>query len=81
MGQPGRGTEQVELNDRVKVWEVMTPALFSVHLDTPARTVVESMLALNVRRVFVVDGAGHLVGVVSAFEVLRHLGRPTGRAD
>jgi CBS domain-containing protein len=37
---------------------------------------VEKMLALNVRRLFVVDDAGVLVGVVSAFDVLRGLGRP-----
>jgi CBS domain-containing protein len=29
------------------------------------------MLRLNVRRLFVVDDAGVLVGVVSAFDVLR----------
>jgi CBS domain-containing protein len=33
------------------------------------------MLGLNVRRFFVVDDAGVLVGVVSAFDVLRELGR------
>jgi CBS domain-containing protein len=59
----------------------MTPAVFSVGLDTPARTVVESMLALDVRRVFAVDECGVLVGVVSAFDVLRHLGRPAGLVD
>jgi CBS domain-containing protein len=54
----------------------MTPVVFGVHADTPAAKVVEKMLALNVRRLFVVDDAGVLVGVVSAFDVLRGLGRP-----
>jgi CBS domain-containing protein len=54
----------------------MTPAVFCVHADTPAANVVGRMLALNVRRLFVVDDAGVLVGVVSAFDVLRGLGGP-----
>jgi CBS domain-containing protein len=54
----------------------MTPAVFCVHTDTPAAKVVDKMLALNVRRLFVVDDDGVLVGVVSAFDVLRGLGGP-----
>jgi CBS domain-containing protein len=54
----------------------MTPVVFCVHPDDPAAEVVEKMLALNVRRLFVVDDAGVLVGVVSAFDMLRGLGRP-----
>jgi CBS domain-containing protein len=54
----------------------MTPTVFCVHADTPAEKLVENMLALNVRRLFVVDDAGVLVGVVSAFDVLRGLGQP-----
>lgn len=55
------------------VGDVMTPAVFCVSVDTPAAKVVEKLLALNVRRLFVVDDAGVLVGVVSAFDVLRGL--------
>jgi CBS domain-containing protein len=54
----------------------MTPAVFCVHADTPSAKVVDKMLALNVRRLFVVDDEGVLVGVVSAFDVLRALDRP-----
>jgi CBS domain-containing protein len=36
--------------------------------------VVEDMLGLKVHRLFVVDGNGILVGVISALDVLRHLG-------
>jgi CBS domain-containing protein len=57
----------------VPVAELMTPAVFSVAPDTPARRVVEEMLALHVHRMFVVDDGGFLVGVVSAMDVLRHL--------
>jgi CBS domain-containing protein len=53
----------------------MTPVVFCVHPDDPAAEVVEKMQALNVRRLFVVDDAGVLVGVVSAFDVLRDLAR------
>jgi CBS domain-containing protein len=68
------------------VSDVMTPAVFCVRPETPAAKVVEKMLALKVRRLFVVDGDGVLTGVISAFDVLRKLrrwgtngkGRPVG---
>jgi CBS domain-containing protein len=59
------------------VCDVMTPVVFCVAPDTPAAKVVEKMLALGVRRLFVVDTVGILVGVVSAVDVLRKL-RPWG---
>jgi CBS domain-containing protein len=52
----------------------MTPAVFSVPPETPVGKVVEEMLALKVHHLFVVDGDGVLVGVISALDVLRHLG-------
>jgi CBS domain-containing protein len=55
------------------VAELMTPAVFSVAPDAPARRVIEEMLALHVHRMFVVDDGGFLVGVVSAMDVLRNL--------
>jgi CBS domain-containing protein len=57
----------------VTVAELMTPAVFSVAPETPARRVIEEMLALHVHRMFVVDDDGFLVGVISAMDVLRHL--------
>ena len=71
-----RGDGGAEPGDRAPVRDVMTPVVFCVHADTPAVKVVDKMLALNVRRLFVVDDEGVLVGVVSAFDVLRGLGRP-----
>jgi CBS domain-containing protein len=55
------------------VRELMTPAVFSVTPSTPAGIVIEQLLALNVHRLFVIDAAGVLVGVISATDVLWHL--------
>ena len=60
--------------DRATVRDVMTPAIFGVAPDTPAAEVVREMVALKVHRLFVVDSAGVLVGVISALDILRHLG-------
>ena len=64
----------VENVDRTRVRDIMTPVVFSVSPATPVHTVVEEMLALKVHRLFVVGGDGVLVGVISALDVLRHLG-------
>lgn len=71
-GEPLPGFE-VEDVDRTTVNDVMTPALFSVAPDTPAAKVVSEMLGLHVHRLFVVDEAGVLVGVISTMDVLKHL--------
>lgn len=60
---------------RVPVQTLMTPTVFCVHPDAPAWEVVGMMVDLGVRRLFVVDDSGVLVGVISALDVLRHLGR------
>jgi CBS domain-containing protein len=59
--------------DRTPVYSVMTPAVFCVRPDMPAAEVIETMVGLGVRRVFVVDEGGVLTGVVSALDVLRKL--------
>jgi len=51
---------------------LMTPAVFSVAPETPPVKVAENMVRLNVHRLFVVDRAGVLVGVISALDLLRH---------
>ena len=51
--------------DRTTVSGVMTPVVFSVTPESSARKVVEELLALRVHRLFVVDRAGVLIGVVS----------------
>ena len=57
--------------DESRVRDLMTPAVFTVLPDATAAEVVEQLVALNVHRLFVVDGSGLLVGVVSAFDVLQ----------
>ena len=64
---------QIEKVDDTLVRDLMTPAVFAVGPNTPARSVVEQMCELNVHRLFVVDGNGLLVGVISALDVMRHL--------
>jgi CBS domain-containing protein len=60
--------------DRTRVRDLMTPAVFSVLPTTPAARVVRDMVALKVHQMYVVDNDGVLVGVISALDVLRHLG-------
>jgi CBS-domain-containing membrane protein len=59
--------------DETPVTEFMTPAVFSVRPDTPARSVVEQLLALNVHHLFVADPAGVIIGVISPVDVLKKL--------
>jgi CBS-domain-containing membrane protein len=59
--------------DDTPVTEFMTPAVFSVRPETPARSVVEQLLALNVHHLFVADSAGVIVGVISPVDVLKKL--------
>jgi CBS domain-containing protein len=64
---------QVEKADCVRVRDIMTPVVFAVTPEAPARKVVEDMLRLKVHRLFVVGGDGVLVGVISTLDVLQHL--------
>lgn len=73
---PGPGETGAQPADQERVRDVMTPAVFSVALEAPAARVVEQLVALKVHRLFVVDEGGALVGVISAFDVLRHLRLP-----
>jgi CBS-domain-containing membrane protein len=59
--------------DDTLVTEFMTPAVFSVRPDTPARSVVEQLLALNVHHLFVADESGVIVGIISPVDVLKKL--------
>lgn len=59
--------------DRTRVRDIMTPTVFAVVPETPAREVVSRMQALMVHRLFVMDDRGVLVGVISALDVLRHI--------
>lgn len=59
--------------DCTEVRDIMTPTVISVGSEDTALVVVAEMLALKVHRVFVIDPYGILVGVISTFDVLRHL--------
>jgi len=74
----GEGFE-VECVDATRVGDLMTPAVFAVAPETPVAQVIEEMLSLKVHRIFVVDEAGVLVGVISALDVLRRLASDTSR--
>ena len=71
---PSRWDEfQFEKVDATLVRDLMTPAVFCVAQGRTAREVVEQMRELNVHRLFVVDGDGVLIGVISAMDIVRHL--------
>jgi CBS-domain-containing membrane protein len=74
VGERLREGFQVVDVDRTQVRDIMTPAVFSLPPETWAAKVVEQLLALKVHRLFVVDHAGVLLGVISTFDILRHLG-------
>ncbi len=63
----------IEVADPAAVAEIMTPAVFTVPLDAPAREVVRRMRELKVHHLFVVDSDLALVGVISPLDVIRHL--------
>jgi CBS domain-containing protein len=55
------------------VREIMTATVVSVRTDDPAWEAVAKMTAFKIHRVFVVDRSGVLLGVISAFDVIRKL--------
>ena len=59
--------------DRTTVAEITNPALEIVHEHDPSREVIEKLLRQRLRRVYVVNDEGELIGVVSTADVLRHL--------
>ena len=63
----------IEVTDPTTVAEIMTPAVFTVPLEAPARDVVKRMRELKVHHLFVVDSDLALVGVISPLDVMRHL--------
>ncbi|MGH7169918.1 MAG: CBS domain-containing protein [Gemmataceae bacterium] len=63
----------IEVADPTTVGEIMTPAIFTVALNTPAREVVRRMLELKIHHLFVSDRELALVGVISPLDVMRRL--------
>jgi len=64
---------EVEITDSTRAVDLMTPVVFSVGAHTSLHKVVEQMVDLRIHRLFVVDGNGVLIGVVSALDILRRL--------
>jgi CBS-domain-containing membrane protein len=64
-----------EPGEELTVPEIMTPVVFCVRTNAPIASVVEKMIALEVRCLFVTDADGVLVGTISVFDILRHLTR------
>jgi CBS domain-containing protein len=64
----------IEIVDRTAVEEIMTPAVFTVGVDTPAAVAVRQMLDLGVHHLFVADDDGVLIGVISSCDIIRRLG-------
>jgi CBS domain-containing protein len=73
-GEPVRRGFQVEHVDQIRVRDIMTPVVFSVGPNTGAQEVIREMLDLRVHQLFVVDGHGVLVGIISALDVIRRIG-------
>jgi predicted transcriptional regulator len=68
-----RPVELTAESQAATVADLMTPAVFSVAPDAHVSRVVSDMVGLRVHRLFVVDDAGVLVGVITAMDVLKHL--------
>ena len=69
----GDASGRFAIADPTTVAEIMTPVVFSVTPDTPARKAIEDMVDMKVHRLFVVDKGGALVGVISPLDVLRYI--------
>jgi CBS-domain-containing membrane protein len=63
----------------LKVMQIMTPVVFCVPVDAPIETIVQKVLALELRCLFVTDEHGVLVGVISIFNLLKSITEPAGR--
>jgi CBS-domain-containing membrane protein len=66
----------LSLTESTTVTKIMTPAILAVEPETPAVEVVAQMLAFKVHRLFVRDTSGVLIGIISAFDVVRKLRKP-----
>lgn len=64
-----------EPGDELTVSEIMTPVVFGVRMNASIASIVEKMIALEVRCLFVTDDDGVLVGTIRVFDVLRQLTR------
>lgn len=66
--EPGRAT----------VASIMSPMVFALSQDAPIARAAALMAYEGIHRIIVVDGSGHLIGVVSSLDVARWLGHAAG---
>lgn len=59
--------------DTTPVTSVMTPAVYTIRVESPVRSVIEQLLETGVHHLFVVDPSGIVVGVISPIDILRKL--------
>jgi CBS domain-containing protein len=64
---------QEENVDPTTIRDIMTPVVFTVAPTTPAGLVIEQMVERDVHRLFVVNYAGILTGVITTFDILKRL--------
>ncbi len=62
-------------DDAPEMRKVMTATVVSIPVEAAAWEAVAKMAAFKVHRLFAVDAGGVLVGVVSAFDIVRKLRR------
>lgn len=59
--------------DTTPVTHVMTPAVFTIRVETPVASVIEQLLEVGIHHLFVIDPSGIVVGVISPIDVLKKL--------
>ena len=64
---------EIEVSDETPVADIMTPVIFSVTPDTLIADVVDQLVTRRIHRLFVVDGDGSLIGVITTNDLLRRL--------
>lgn len=60
--------------------DIMTKTVITIDAEAPAWEAVAKMVAFKLHRLFAVDKAGILIGVISAFDVVRKLRQSPTRA-
>ena len=67
------GTYSLTEAPATRVRDIMTPTVISVQPSDPAISAIQAMVAHGVKRIFVVDEAALLVGVISATDIVERL--------
>jgi CBS-domain-containing membrane protein len=65
---------QTQQGARLTVQQIMNPEVCCVESDAPIAQVIEQLVERRIRRLFVIDQDGALVGDISIFDMLRILG-------